>query len=93
LSIFCQIPYFLKSPFSILVLRSSNKKEYGGITVTKKKTPEYITAMQAAEILGVPKAYVYQLINQGLVPAYRLSPRKTVLIRDELDSYIRSQQI
>ena len=61
--------------------------------MTKKKTPEYITAMQAAEILGVPTAYVYQLINQGLVPAYRLSPRKTVLIRDELDSYIRSQQI
>lgn len=58
-----------------------------------KCTPEYITVTDAAKILGVKKSYIYDLINAGLLPAYRPSPRKTIIIREELDSYIRSRQI
>lgn len=59
----------------------------------KQNSTEYITVMEAAKILHVPKAYIYSLINAGYIPAYRLSPRKTLLIREELDTYIQSQQI
>ncbi|HCW30292.1 MAG TPA: hypothetical protein DGH14_10760 [Roseburia sp.] len=70
---------------------------YKEITIMSKKktseTPQYITVPDAASILGVQKAYIYQLINQGFIPAYRVMPRKTLLIRSELDSYVHAQQI
>lgn len=57
------------------------------------EVPQYITVPDAACILGVQKSYIYQLINQGFIPAYRITPRKTLLIRSELDDYIHLQQI
>lgn len=64
--------------------------------MTKKTTtvtPQYMTVPDAADILGVQKAYIYQMINQGSIPAYRVSPGKTLIIRSELDNYIHTQQI
>lgn len=55
--------------------------------------PEYLTVLEAAHLLHVPKSYIYSLINSGDIPAYRLSDRKTYLIRSELDAYIRTKQI
>ena len=48
----------------------SNKK--------KRLQPEYLTVRQAAELLGVDRHAVYDMITRGDIPAYRLSERSNI---------------
>lgn len=41
-----------------------------------------------SKILGVSVQTVYRLIKQGMLPAMKVSPRKTVIKAEELERYI-----
>lgn len=45
---------------------------------------ELLTAKQAAGLVGVSKYVIYRMINEGVLPAYRPSPRRTRLLRSEV---------
>ncbi|BAL91942.1 hypothetical protein AMIS_67220 [Actinoplanes missouriensis 431] len=49
---------------------------------------ERISVKQAAGLLGVSKYVVYRMIDEGILPAYRPSPRRTWLRREEVLSAI-----
>lgn len=40
-------------------------------------TREYLTTKEAAQILGCPRARVYRMIRDGLLPGYNFGPRMT----------------
>jgi len=49
------------------------------------------TIKEAAENLGVKERYLRRfIIGEGLLPIYRLSPRKAMVSTKDLDSYIES---
>jgi excisionase family DNA binding protein len=45
---------------------------------------EMLTAKQAAGLAGVSKYVIYRMINEGVLPAYRPTPRRTRLLRSEV---------
>lgn len=44
-----------------------------------------------AEILGVSKVRVYQLIDEGRIPAVRISPRSIRVPRAAFDAWVSAQ--
>ena len=51
---------------------------------------EGITAAEAAEMLSVKKWRVYKMVEQGILPAYRPSPRTLRLRRGAVREFIRT---
>jgi excisionase family DNA binding protein len=54
--------------------------------------PQYLTAAEVAEALGISRAGVYKLISRGKLPAVRLSERNLRVSRLALDAYSRRLQ-
>jgi excisionase family DNA binding protein len=53
-----------------------------------------MNADEAAEYLRLPsKGALYQLINRGHLPAYRLGGRALLFSRSELDTHIRKHKV
>jgi excisionase family DNA binding protein len=46
--------------------------------------PRGLRPQEVAVRLGLPLATTYRLINQGVIPAYRLGPRVLVVPEEEL---------
>ena len=52
----------------------------------------WLTIPEMAEYMCVGRKYAYRLINSGAIPSYKLSERKTVVKRSEVDDYISRYQ-
>lgn len=50
------------------------------------------TTREAAEELGISTPLVWNLIRSGDLLAYRFSPRKTVIYREDLEEFRRSRK-
>lgn len=50
---------------------------------------ELMTIREAAEYLRVSPRTIYRLIEQGDLPVYRVSPRRLVVKRADLEALIR----
>lgn len=52
---------------------------------------EMLKVSEAAKYLKVSKALIYQLISKKLIPHIRLSERRVVIRKKELDKWIESR--
>lgn len=48
----------------------------------------YLSPAECARELGISVDLVSDLINEGVIPAVRISPRKVIVPRVELDNYL-----
>lgn len=55
---------------------------------TQKLSPR-----QSGEELGLPRSTVYSLIARGLLPAKRVSPRRLVIERADLEAYLAAANV
>ena len=53
--------------------------------VMKLQQQEYLTFSKAAILLGCTRQYVYKLVEQGKLPASRLSSRMALIRRSDLE--------
>jgi len=51
-----------------------------------------LSLSEAAKILSIHKQSLYNLRKQGKIKAVRVSERRTVILRSELDRYLKSLQ-
>lgn len=54
---------------------------------------EPVTVREAAEELGISETFARDLIRGGQLTAYRYGPRKTVVYREDLESFRRSRRV
>lgn len=54
---------------------------------------KFLTVLEAAEVLGVNRKIVYQLIEKENLPAYRISERNIRINEDELIKWIKKREI
>ncbi|MCC8060278.1 MAG: helix-turn-helix domain-containing protein [Clostridiales bacterium] len=54
--------------------------------------PEYVTIMDLQDILCVSRKTAYKIAASGAIPIYRISPRKTLLKRSDVDRYVKSHR-
>jgi predicted DNA-binding transcriptional regulator AlpA len=65
---------------------------------TRKETPEpvktpFLTTQQAAEYLGMKKAYLQRLRMTGEGPEYlRISPRRVLYTMDDITRWLEAQR-
>lgn len=52
---------------------------------------EYLSISDAAKLLGITRDGVYKLIYRGVLIAYKISLRFTVVFRKDIDSMIKAQ--
>ena len=52
----------------------------------------WMTVPEMATYMCVGRKYAYRLINSGAIPSYKMSERKTVVKRQEVDNYIATHQ-
>lgn len=55
----------------------------------KRADDELLTVKQGAALLQVSTDAMYRMINEGVLPARRLSPRRTRLLRSEVEAALR----
>ena len=55
--------------------------------------PRLLRIRETAEILRISQAQCYNLINQGKLPAIRISERRLVVDQKDLERYIERQRI
>lgn len=51
---------------------------------------KWLTVPEAADRIGVGKVRAYELVREGLIPSYKLSPRRTRVSAEDVDAYVRS---
>lgn len=52
-------------------------------------TSVYMTVPEMAQFLKVSRGTAYRLIQSGRIPAYRPSPRKTLVRQLDVEKYIK----
>lgn len=52
----------------------------------------WMTIPEMADYMRVGRKYAYRLINNGAIPSYKMSVRKTVVKRSDVDNYISNHQ-
>lgn len=55
--------------------------------------PDLLTVREVADILRVDRSYVYRMIRQGRLPAFRPTPHKTRVVKSDLFAFLGSQDI
>lgn len=58
----------------------------------RKKEQLSVSAPVAFQMLGIPNSTGYKLIENGTIPAVRLSPRKTIIPMAALEKIVNDQQ-
>lgn len=58
----------------------------------KDSSSTYMTVPEAANYLRTDRKTIYRMIAASIIPAYRLSERKTLLKREELDKYLEKRR-
>jgi excisionase family DNA binding protein len=53
----------------------------------------HLSVSEAAEELGISETLARDLIRGGLLAAYRFGPRKTVVYREDLETFRRSRKV
>jgi excisionase family DNA binding protein len=53
----------------------------------------HLSVSDAAEELGISETLARDLIRGGQLAAYRYGPRKTVIYREDLDTFRRSRKV
>jgi excisionase family DNA binding protein len=56
-------------------------------------TKAHLSVSEAAEELGISETLARDLIRGGQLAAYRYGPRKTVIYREDLDTFRRSRKV
>jgi DNA binding domain, excisionase family len=56
----------------------------------KKSEKKFLTAIEAAEYLGMCRLSLYRLVSANKIQAYKPSPKKLLFLADDLDSYVLS---
>ncbi|MFZ5481170.1 MAG: helix-turn-helix domain-containing protein [Myxococcota bacterium] len=52
----------------------------------------FITYSHAADLLGVPIGTLHYWVHKGFVPFYRISPRKVLFDREELERWVKERR-
>jgi excisionase family DNA binding protein len=55
----------------------------------KESKKEFLRVKEVAEILGIPKPSLYELIREGKIEVHRFSERRTRVHIGELDRFIK----
>ena len=53
---------------------------------------ERLSVAEAAGALGISVRTVRNLIDQGELPAYRITPRRTFILREDLDTFVENRR-
>jgi excisionase family DNA binding protein len=53
----------------------------------------HLSVSEAAEELGISETLARDLIGDGHLAAYRFGPRKTVVYREDLETFRRSRKV
>jgi excisionase family DNA binding protein len=53
----------------------------------------HLSVSEAAEELGISETLARDLIRGGYLAAYRFGPRKTVVYREDLETFRRSRKV
>jgi excisionase family DNA binding protein len=53
----------------------------------------HLSVSEAAEELGISETLARDLIRGGQLAAYRFGPRKTVVYREDLETFRRSRKV
>jgi len=51
-------------------------------------TPEILTVSEVAKYLRVQRADAYRLLNEGKIPYFKLSPKRTRVRKADLERYL-----
>lgn len=52
----------------------------------------WMTVPEMAKYMSIGRKYAYQLVRTGTIPAHRISARKTLVNREDIDNYIASKR-
>lgn len=55
---------------------------------TKTREREWMKVPEAAELLGVPRSRMYDLVSRGEIPAVRIGERSIRINRRELERFL-----
>lgn len=58
-----------------------------------RATKEPLTVREAADELGISESLARALIRSGQLAAYRYGPRKTVIYREDLETFKESRRV
>lgn len=75
-------------------IESSNQEteKILNLTIDKVKQKEFLTVSDVALLLNSCKKTVYNLIEKGIIPSVKLSQRKTLIRRIEIDKLVELPQ-
>jgi excisionase family DNA binding protein len=59
---------------------------------TKAREKEWMRVPEAAELLGVPRSRMYDLVSRGEVPAVRIGERSIRVNRRDLEEFLRRER-
>lgn len=65
-------------------------QEYFTKLLLPEKLPPLLPAPQVAQLLGLDRRRIYELVAQGELAALRLGPRRLRIVRDSLVSFVRA---
>jgi excisionase family DNA binding protein len=54
--------------------------------------PELLTVREVAEILRVDRSYVYRMIREGRLLAFRPTPHKTRIVKSDLCAFLGTKR-
>jgi excisionase family DNA binding protein len=60
--------------------------------VKAQENREWLRVPEAAELLGLPRTRMYELIQQGHLPAVRIGERSIRVNRRELETFLLEQR-
>ena len=55
---------------------------------TTSETPEILTVSEVAKYLRIQRADAYKLLNEGKLPYFKLSPKRTRVRKADLEMYL-----
>lgn len=55
----------------------------------KAAQKEWLTVPEMAERLGIGRVRAYEILKEGEIPTFKLSPRRTRVRLDDVDDYIK----
>lgn len=61
--------------------------------MTTKTTRGYLSWREAEDYTGLSESGLRRLVREGKIRAFRPSPRRTLLSKDELDRYLQSTEL
>lgn len=53
-----------------------------------KTEKEWLTVMEMKEYMRICRKTAYKLVQEGEIPSRRISPRKILIRREDIDEYI-----